>query len=153
MAFSISSFLRKLWGEQPNSLVKLRIRWFSLRLISWANRAVEKGCSGASRIRLAISCTIRPVGLRLLSAKSSCPNSNSRSCKSALVQFSVSSPAYIVGTGSDHCDHIPVPSPTRRMYQGKILVAVRMAESDHKIRLTAQSEHLGCCEFLIKPER
>lgn len=72
---------------------------------------------------------------------------------SPLVQFSVSSPAYIVGTGSDHCDHIPVPSPTRRMYQGKILVAVRMAESDHKIRLTAQSEHLGCCEFLIKPER
>ncbi len=44
---------------------------------------------------------------------------------SALVHFDCSGPGRIIGTGSDNTDHVPVTSPDRRMYAGRISVAVK----------------------------
>ena len=56
------------------------------------------------------------------------------------VSFSVSSPAVIIGTGSDICDHINVTKPERAMYMGKILVAVKPAK-DKGFSLIASSKY------------
>lgn len=56
------------------------------------------------------------------------------------VHFSVSSPAIIVGTGSDICDHINIAEPDRKMYMGKILIAVKPAK-DKEFSLFASSRN------------
>ncbi len=56
------------------------------------------------------------------------------------VTFSVSSPAVLVGTGSDICDHIKISSAERKMYMGKITVAVKPS-SGKPFTLTAQSQN------------
>lgn len=58
------------------------------------------------------------------------------------VQFSASDPAVIVGTGSDHCDHTRVGATQRKMYMGKITVAVRPAKGQERLELLAQSDRL-----------
>ncbi len=58
------------------------------------------------------------------------------------VRFSVSNPAVIVGTGSDHCDHNRVGLAERKMYMGKIAVAVRPAKGQEYLELLAQSDHI-----------
>ena len=60
---------------------------------------------------------------------------------SEYVRFSVADPAVIVGTGSDHCDHSRVGLPERKMYMGKITVAVRPAAGQGTIELLAQSDN------------
>lgn len=60
---------------------------------------------------------------------------------SEYVRFSVADPAVIVGTGSDHCDHTRVGLPERKMYMGKITVAVRPAAGQGTIELLAQSDN------------
>lgn len=57
------------------------------------------------------------------------------------VRFSVSEPAVIVGTGSDHCDHNRVGLAERQMYMGKIAVAVRPAKGQKDLELMAQSDN------------
>ena len=44
---------------------------------------------------------------------------------SPFVKFSVNEEFEIVGTGSDNCDHNKVTLPERKMYEGKITIAVR----------------------------
>jgi len=58
------------------------------------------------------------------------------------VTFSVSEGAAIVGTGSDNCDIVAVGESTRRMYGGKITVAVKAAEGMEEIKLYAISDNL-----------
>ena len=60
------------------------------------------------------------------------------------VRFSVEEPAQILGTGSDPCDHNNVTLPQRKMYMGKIRVAVKPAQGQTSITLTALSDHCGC---------
>ena len=59
------------------------------------------------------------------------------------VRFSVETPAKILGTGSDHCDHNNVTNPQRKMYMGKIRIAVRPAKEQTRITLTAISDNCG----------
>ena len=59
---------------------------------------------------------------------------------SELVSFSVNSPAVIIGTGSDNCDHNNVANSERKMYMGKIRIAVKPAKDQKNIRLSAFSE-------------
>lgn len=59
------------------------------------------------------------------------------------VTFSVSTPAVVVGSGSDNTDHVPVTSPVRKMYMGVIRVAVKPAK-DTPFTLTAISDNCGC---------
>ena len=58
------------------------------------------------------------------------------------VRFSAANPAVIVGTGSDHCDHNRVGAAQRKMYMGKITVAVRPAKGQEHLELLAQSDSL-----------
>jgi beta-galactosidase len=59
---------------------------------------------------------------------------------SEFVNFSVNAPAVIVGTGSDNCDHNNVANTERKMYMGKIRIAVKPAKDQKNIRLSAFSE-------------
>ena len=62
---------------------------------------------------------------------------------SEYVRFSVNAPAKIIGTGSDHCDHTNVTLPERKMYMGKIRIAVKPGRGQKMLTLTAIGEHCG----------
>ncbi len=62
---------------------------------------------------------------------------------SPLVHFSVNELGTIVGTGSSVADHTPVPSTYRKMYAGRIGVAVRTKETNGSLKVFATSENLG----------
>ena len=62
---------------------------------------------------------------------------------SEFVSFSASAPARIIGTGSDNCDHNKVTNTGRKMYMGKILVAVKPQKGQKKLKLTAMSNNCG----------
>ena len=65
---------------------------------------------------------------------------------SPLVRFDCSGAGTILGTGSDNTDPVPVPSLDRRMYAGKIAVALCPGKADAtgtaKATLIARSESL-----------
>ncbi|MBE6727407.1 MAG: DUF4982 domain-containing protein [Ruminococcaceae bacterium] len=67
---------------------------------------------------------------------------------SEYVSFSVNSPAVIVGTGSDNCDHNNVANNDRKMYMGKIRVAVKPANNQKCLKLSAFSDN--CAGDIIK---
>lgn len=62
---------------------------------------------------------------------------------SEFVRFSVSSDATIIGTGGDHADPIAVPARERRMYAGKLAIAVLPKETATEFTLYAEGETLG----------
>lgn len=59
---------------------------------------------------------------------------------SPFVAFTVNSPARIIGTGSDNCDHNNVTSAERKMYMGKIRIAVKPGKGQKQLRLIALSD-------------
>ncbi len=61
----------------------------------------------------------------------------------AFVEFSVNAPAKIVGTGSDNCDHNSVTLTKRKMYMGKISIAVMPGANQTAVRLIARSADCG----------
>ena len=69
---------------------------------------------------------------------------------SEFVRFSVGTPAVIVGTGSDHCDHNNVANSDRKMYMGKIRIGVKPAKDQKELVLTAFSENCGITRIKIK---
>ena len=69
------------------------------------------------------------------------------------VEFSVNAPAEIMGTGSDNCDHTPVKLTQRKMYMGKISIAVRPAKGQEKLELLAHSDCIADCLLRIKTEQ
>lgn len=60
---------------------------------------------------------------------------------SEFVRFSVNSPAVIVGTGSDNCDHKNVANSERKMYMGKIRIAVKPEKGQKRLKLLAFSDN------------
>lgn len=66
------------------------------------------------------------------------------------VCFSVEEPAAILGTGADHCDHNNVTRPQRKMYMGKIRIAVKPAREQTSLTLTAISDHCGCTSIQVE---
>lgn len=62
---------------------------------------------------------------------------------SEYVRFSAAAPAVIVGTGSDNCDHNNVTNAERKMYMGKIRVAVKPKKGQKTLELTAMSDNCG----------
>lgn len=59
---------------------------------------------------------------------------------SEYVYFSATSPAKILGTGSDNCDHKNVTLAERKMYMGKIRVAVKPQKGQEVLELRAWSD-------------
>lgn len=68
------------------------------------------------------------------------------------VRFSASEPARLVATGSDHCDHNAVSHTARKMYCGKITVAVRPQKGQSHLELYAQSDACGLSKICISLE-
>ena len=66
------------------------------------------------------------------------------------VRFSVEKPAKLIGTGSDHTDHTTVTSSGRKMYMGKIRIAVKPEQGQEKLTLTAIGENCGCTSISVK---
>lgn len=66
------------------------------------------------------------------------------------VKFFTSDGAEIIGTGSDSCDHIKVTADERKMYMGKITVAVRPKIDSEGYTLYAKSDNLGLCKLDVK---
>lgn len=69
---------------------------------------------------------------------------------SEFVKFYATNGATVIGTGSDNCDHIPVTMPERKMYMGKISVAVRAAVDSKGYTLYAQSDNLGLASLDVE---
>lgn len=65
------------------------------------------------------------------------------------VHFSVTAPAKIIGTGSDICDHNNVADTERKMYMGKIRIAVKPQKGQNNFTLTAMSDNCGLCRIVI----
>ena len=63
--------------------------------------------------------------------------------------FSVSAPAKIIGTGSDNCDHNNVANTDRKMYMGKIRIAIKPKQGQVSFTLTAMSDNCGVCEKTV----
>lgn len=70
-------------------------------------------------------------------------NGNAVPNAAELVSFSAATPAKIIGTGSDNCDHGNVANTVRQMYMGKILVAMKPAKGQKCLKLTAMSNNCG----------
>ncbi len=58
----------------------------------------------------------------------------------------------VIGTGSDHTDHVPPRMNARSMYAGRVSVAVKTGEKGGKIRVYAESAGLasGVIELTVK---
>ena len=59
------------------------------------------------------------------------------------VCFSTNTDATIIGTGSDCCDHNKVGNSERKMYGGKISVAVKPKWNTEDLELYAYSSNCG----------
>lgn len=59
------------------------------------------------------------------------------------VSFSSNELGTVVGTGSSVSDHTPVTDTTRKMYAGKISVAVKLKDQNGTLKVYATSENLG----------
>ena len=66
------------------------------------------------------------------------------------VRFSVTAPARIIGTGSANDDHNRVSLAERRMYAGKITVAVRPAYGQKTLELFAESDRCGIAKITVE---
>ncbi len=69
---------------------------------------------------------------------------------SEFVQFSVNTPNKITATGSDHCDHNRISNTARKMYMGKIRVAVKPEKGASEIILSAMSDNCGVTKLTVK---
>lgn len=65
------------------------------------------------------------------------------------VEFTADNGATVVATGSDNCDHNKVNLPYRKMYMGKILVAVMPQKNNPDFELTAISEKCGSAAIKV----
>ncbi len=68
------------------------------------------------------------------------------------VEFNTNKLGRIVGTGSDVCDHTPVPSKIRKMRAGAISVAVQVGKTAGTLQLFAVSENLTPARLNIELE-
>ena len=66
------------------------------------------------------------------------------------VHFSSNELGTIVGTGSSVADHTPVPSTYRKMYAGRIGVAVRVKDVHGELKLFATAEGLNKAQISVE---
>lgn len=106
-----------------------------------------------ARLVLQLENEVKPDGASIALFTCTCVDEDGTPVITAApyVQFSVDTPAEIVGTGSDNCDHERVSNTARRMYNGRISIAVRPAKDQPQIKLFAQASGLatGYVEILF----
>lgn len=79
-----------------------------------------------------------------------CTDENGRVVNTAneYVKFAVNSPNKIIGTGSDNCDKIRTDFNERKMYMGKITVAVKPDKNVKSVELIAQSDNCSIAKII-----
>ena len=117
-----------------------------------AARHTRETTGQAERLRLTVDNSFTANGRDLALFTCECLDAEGRVVPDAaeFVQFSVEEPAIIIGTGSDHCDHIHVSAHERKMYMGKIRVAVKPANGQQRLVLTAMSDHCGVTKLVTE---
>jgi beta-galactosidase len=81
-----------------------------------------------------------------------CVDSEGREVPTAapFVRFHCNTLGKIVGTGSDVCDHTPMPEPSRQMRAGRIGIALMVGNTAGELKLYAESEYLKSAVLTIK---
>lgn len=105
---------------------------------------VTTGKPETLRLTLDNTCTANGADVALFTCECLDKDGNIVPDAAEYVHFSVEAPGKILGTGSDHCDHSNVTLPQRRMYMGKIRIAVKPAKGQTNLSLTAISSGCGC---------
>ena len=100
-----------------------------------------------AKLRLTLDNDFRANGTDLALFTCECADAQGRIVPDAaeFVSFSVAAPAELIATGSDHCDPHRVGLPERKMYMGKIRIAVRPAKGQTHLSLLAHSDSLDDC--------
>jgi len=98
----------------------------------------------AARLMLRQDCKAKANGKDLALFTCFCVDENGLLVPDATpeVAFATNEQATIVGTGSGVCDHVPVPSPIRKMWAGTVTVGVRLKPGCKTLRLIAEAEGL-----------
>ena len=104
----------------------------------------------ALRLTLDNTCTANGSDVALFTCECLDRNGNPVPDATEFVYFSTEAPGKILGTGSDHCDHNNVALPYRKMYMGKIRIAVKPAKGQTNLTLTAISDNCGCTMLQIE---
>ena len=101
-------------------------------------------------LRLTLDNDFKANGRDLALFTCECVDENGNTVPDAeeFVEFSAEKPAKIVGTGSDNCDHNNVTLAQRKMYMGKIRIAVKPAKGQKNLCLTAKSQNCGVTQII-----
>ena len=102
------------------------------------------------RLTLDNTCTANGADVALFTCECLDKNGNPVPDAAEFVHFSTEAPGKILGTGSDHCDHNNVTLPERKMYMGKIRIAVKPAKGQTSLTLTAISNNCGCAMLKVE---
>ena len=100
-----------------------------------------------ARLRLTLDNDFRANGTDLALFTCECTDAQGRIVPDAaeFVSFSVAAPAELIATGSDNCDHNRVGLAERKMYMGKIRIAVRPAKGQTQLSILAHSDVVDDC--------
>lgn len=102
------------------------------------------------RLTLDNTCTANGTDVALFTCECLDKNGTPVPDAAEFVHFSTEAPGKILGTGSDHCDHNNVTLPHRKMYMGKIRIAVKPAKGQTNLTLTAISDNCGCTMLRVE---
>lgn len=115
-----------------------------------SHKRVTTGKPETLRLTLDNACSGNGRDVALFTCECLDRNGNAVPDAAEFVRFSAEEPAKILGTGSDHCDHNNVTLPQRKMYMGKIRIAVKPAKGQTSLTLTAISDNCGCSSIRVE---
>lgn len=128
---------------------ELEVKGWKDGVLCARDRRVTTGKPAALKLTLDNAFEANGQDLALFTCECVDEDGNTVPDAAEFVRFSVNTPAIIVGTGSDNCDHNTVASQERKMYMGKIRVAVKPAVGQEKLILTALGDNgtVSCIEM------
>lgn len=130
----------------------LEVRGYRQGVLAASDRRVTTGKPQSLRLTLDNDFTANGRDLALFTCE--CLDGEGLAVPDAdeLVHFSVAAPGRLIGTGSDNCDPIRISAPTRKMYMGKIRIAVKPAPGQKVLELMARSENCGIAVLRVPCE-
>lgn len=128
----------------------LEVKGYRNGVLVASHRRVTTGRPETLRLTLDNTCTANGSDVALFTCECVDQEGNTVPDGAEFVYFSAEAPAVILGTGSDHCDHNNVTLPQRKMYMGKIRIAVKPAKGQTSLMLTAVSENCGCTAIRVE---
>ena len=134
----------------PYSPGTLEVKGYRENKLCVSHTRTTTGRPETLRLTLDNSCTANGRDVALFTCE--CLDKNGIPVPDAaeFVHFSTEEPGKILGTGSDHCDHNNVTLPHRKMYMGKIRIAVKPAKGQNYLTLTAISDRCGCSSLRVE---